>query len=151
MIIPQAQYESLRQLFFDKITDGDNKALFTLQFVDVAYADRRGQFLGEGEESDAGTYQFQCFYRWMRNDKMRERSGVETDVDMVIYISPIDLFKKTGSYSIPENYMKAFAKMRVTFIGEQFEIKKVVEVEPMAVDGGRTCIAYQFDLKDLVV
>lgn len=150
-MIPQAQYEAFRQLFFDKLTQGDNQAVMTLKFVDVAYADMKGQFLGEGTESDGGTYEFQCLYRWMRNDKMREKAGVSTDVDMVIYISTIDLFNKTGSYSIPENYMKAFAKMQVTFIGKQFEIKKVVEVEPMQIESGVTCIAYEFDLKYIVV
>ena len=77
--------------------------------------------------------------------------GVTVDTSVVAYISPIELQAKTGSASIPAEMMSSFRRMKVQFIGKTFEIIRVTEVEPMVLQGGVMCIAYQFDLKDLVV
>lgn len=150
-MITQAQYESFRKLFFDRVTESTNGAQITLEFIGVTYTDGIDQFLGEGTRTVTDSYTLQCLYRWTRNDKMREKAGVSLDTDIIVYISPIDLFNKAGFSSIPADKMKAFQKMKVQFIGKTFEILRVVEVEPMVLQSGVMCIAYQFNLKELVV
>lgn len=150
-MISQGQYESFRQLFFDRITESSNGAEITLKFIDVAYADTVQQFLGEGAQTVDNQYVLKCLYRWMRSDKQREREGVSLDTDIIVYISPLELFNKSGSASIPANFMKAFQKMKIAFLGKEFEIVRVTEVEPMVLQSGVMCIAYQFNLKYVVL
>lgn len=150
-MISQQQYESFRQLFFDRITESSNGAEITLKFLNVTYGDTVEQFLGEGTQAVANQYVLKCLYRWMRSDKQREREGVSTDTDIIVYISPLELFNKSGSASIPANLMTAFQRMKISFIGKEFEIVRVTEVEPMILQTGVMCIAYQFNLKYVVL
>jgi len=150
-MISQAQYESFRELFYNRVVTETNGADITLQFIGVAYGDSVDQFLGEGVRTVTSQHTLKCLYRWVKSDKMRENMGVTVDTSVVAYISPIELQAKTGSASIPAEMMSSFRRMKVQFIGKTFEIIRVTEVEPMVLQGGVMCIAYQFDLKDLVV
>lgn len=152
-MISKAQFLSLRTLYYSKISSCCNVSTITLEFLSVQYADPVDSFMGEGVVTAASTHTLKCFYRYVRGgDKMREKEGVKIGTELVIYISSIDLKVATGSEYLPAAMLTALQKMRITFLGQRFEIMEVTPWEPMElVDDGLACVTYQFSLKHIVL
>lgn len=153
MSISVSKYKELQKLFFKKVTECGNPSTVTLSYIEVTSSgDAFSDFVGEGKREAGKSYTFACFYTRNISDKQREKMGIAPNVTDVLYISPLELEKKTGSNKLPDFLKNSSSQTIVEFLGATYEIVNIIDLEPMHNGKEWVCLSYQFNLfqKDIV-
>ena len=139
----------IQERFFRKLQSCTNPSSVNIKFLKITNTSGSllGGFTGENERTVDKEITVRCFYQRYGNDKQRERAGVTEEVNASIYISPMDLFAKTGEYRFSEEVRKAYSKIAINFLGEYWEIERIEELEPFQANGVHNCCAIQINLK----
>jgi len=146
-VITPSKFRSIQELFFKKVTLCCNPSSIKLKFIVVASTNDYDSFTGDGERSVDKEVELKCFYLRNISDKQREKTGVSQDVTDIVYISPLDLERKTNSDQLPDYIRNSYSNIMVEFLGTNYNVVNIKELEPMQVGNKFVCLAYQFNLK----
>jgi hypothetical protein len=146
-VITPSKFKSIQELFFKKVALCCNPSSIKLIFVKVASQNDYDSFTGDGERSVDKEVELKCFYLRNISDKQREKTGVSQEVTDIVYVSPLDLERKTGSMDFPDYIKNAYSNLLVDFVGSRYSIVNIKELEPMQVGNKFVCLAYQLNLK----
>lgn len=106
-------------------------------------------FTGEGNRNftaPATTYNFHCAYKRNLTDKFRTSYGIDDDITAIIYLSPLEVKKFTGTKEFIASVKVNTQKVRITLFGVVYRIKRYIELEPMKVGTDMLSLAYEFRL-----
>lgn len=145
MSISVSKYKELQKLFFSKVTECGNPSTVNLKYIEIKSSDAFSDFIGEGKREPGKEYSFACFYTRNISDKQREKMGIADNVTDVIYISPLEVAKKTGSSKLPDFLVNSTSQTIVEFLGATYEIVNIIDLEPMHNGKEWVCLAYQFN------
>lgn len=146
-MLSSKRFQSLQMLFFNKLNSCCNSVTVKLIFFTLTGGDRISNFTGDNKRTENKVVDLHCLYQRDLNDKQREKLGVGQEVTDVIYITPIELEKKTGSNKFPEEVRKSFAMIAVEFLGQHYELLNIKDLEPMHNGKEVMCLAYQLNLR----
>jgi len=149
----RARYEKMQKLFFSKVTESSNPSKVRLTFKEVTHDTAFSSFTGDGTRTtklDANeaekSYLLSCFYMRNVTDKQREKYGIDQDINTVIYISPLEMKRVMGTDTFPVEVRNSYSQIELSFFGKVEEIDSIIELEPLEMDGGIMCIAYQINV-----
>ena len=139
-------YQTLQRTFFCRVTDPNNRALVTLEIPEMLSAGSFTDFTGEDDELAVESYTMQCLYKRRIDDKARKKFGIEEKVSTLVYISPLQLKKLTGSEFLDPKIMANQSRIRVKLFNVSYLVTQIVEHEPMEHNGRSYAISYEFRL-----
>ena len=140
-------FGEIQQRFFARIAQCGNPTRVTLGFLKIISTGSFTDFTGDSKREIDKAYELHCLYQRYLNDKQREKAGVVEDVDLSIFISPLELEAVTGSFDFPENVRSSYSGMTVILFGKHHEIESIRDLEPQQSNGRDTCVAFQINLK----
>lgn len=102
--------------------------------------------MGDSPREVVSTVELHCLYKRTINDKERTKNGVTQMVDVVVYVSPLELEKRTGSAEFTSTIRNSYSTISVEFNGKHYEVTNIIDLEPIFVGGKEMRIAYQINL-----
>jgi len=142
-----ADFAKIQQRFLSKILSGGNPSKVTIQLLKTTSTGSFTDFTGDSTRSVDKEVILNCFYQRYLNDKQREKGGVGELVTMSIFISPLELERKYGTFDFPDYVRNSYSKIAIQFLGKHLEIESIRDLEPQQVFGKVTCVAYQINIK----
>lgn len=140
-------FSKIQQRFFATLSRCGNPTEVIIQFIKVTSTGSFTDFTGDSQRTVDMEFGLRCFYQRYLNDKQREKAGVAEDVTLSVFISPLDLQAKTGSFDFPDYVRSSYSRIAVKMFGKHHEIESIRDLEPQQLAGKITCIAYQINLK----
>lgn len=141
------RFGTIQKRFFDRITKCCNPSTVKFTFLKTISEGTLSDFLGDSSRVPDKVYELRCLYQRYMNDKQREKAGVTEEVDLSLFISPLELEAKTGSFDFPEQVRSSYSGIAVELFGKHHEIESIRDLEPQQSMGRVTCVAYQINLK----
>jgi hypothetical protein len=142
------QFRYFQRSFFKHLTGSFNPVTLKITKISVDHqGDALNSFVGDGVRSEVETYELKALYKRMVSNKEREAYGVSADVSIVVYVSPLELEAQTGSKQFPEYFKRSYAGFQFEFLGNKFEVDRMIAKEEFFSGEELLCMAYQFDLK----
>lgn len=140
-------YLRYQKIFFRRITNSNNVGRVTIKLLTFSNStDTYKDFVGDNTPEEE-SFIFGCYYTKNEPEKRKEKEGILDDTTHIVYISPVELFQKTGSYTFPANVMKAKTGISVNFLGVESEVLQIRELEPIRIGGTDYTAAYELQLK----
>lgn len=143
------RFDEIKKRFFNKITFGCNPSKVTFKIYEVTHGDSLSAFLGDGDREEKETFTLPCFYQRYLNDKQREKAGVNEEVKVSLFISPISLKPIFKSEEFPQHVRDSYSNISVELFGVHYEVESIRDLEPIQDFGEVTRVAYQINLKSL--
>lgn len=137
-------------MFFSRVTQCCNPSTVKLKTIKTISTGKLTNFTGDSLREVDKIYEFGCFYMRNISDKQREKMGVTQDTTDVVYISPLELERKTGDVLFPDYVRSNYSRIAVEFIGAYYEILNIIDLEPMFNGKVYVCMAYQLNLKKTI-
>lgn len=142
-----SDFGAIQQRFYNNIVKCRNPTDVKLIFVKVTSEGELSEFLGDNKREADKIISLKCRYQRYLNDKQREKAGVTEEVDMSVFISPIELEQKTGSFELPEQFRSSYSGVAVEIFNQHHEVESIRDLEPQQRLGRVTCVALQINLK----
>jgi hypothetical protein len=142
-----SNFQAIQRRFFERIARCCNPSEVTIQFVKITSSGALADFTGDSVRTLDKEVKLRCFYQRYLNDKQREKAGVMEDVQLSIFVSPLELEAKNGSFDFPEAVRSSYSGIAIQFLGKHHEIESIRDLEPQQLQGKVTCVAYQINLK----
>lgn len=135
-LVSKTKFLEYQKTFFNKVKDSPYSVNLIKTTVTVTPGTLE-EFVGASTRS-AVTNSFPCLYEKIVNDRQREKYGLPSTVDGLIFLSPLQLIPVYGDFVIDKN------KTKVQFEFREQVIDHVVYMESMY----GTCIGIQLNLRD---
>ena len=142
-----SDFGAIQQRFYNNIVKCKNPTEVKLIFIKVTSEGTLSDFLGDSKREPEKVISLKCRYQRYLNDKQREKAGVTEEVDMSVFISPLELEQKTGSFELPEQVRSSYSGIAVELFNQHHEIESIRDLEPQQRLGKVTCVALQINLK----
>lgn len=146
-MISPAYFKKVQEAFFRQVTSCCNQAEVNFKYVTVSHSNSYEKFTGDGYRGVDKEFKLKCLYMRDISDKQREKHGIAQEVTDVLYVSPLELRKKTESINFPVNMRNSYANVEVSFLGKSYNIHNIKDLEPMHNGTEEMCVAYQINLK----
>jgi hypothetical protein len=118
-------YKMLADLLTERVSWQPNTLIICLPIV--TSAGQFTDFIGENPvEYDC--FSLKCFFSVTNNSKDREKFGVDSNVDIIFYISPEDLEKEIGVKEFSVRTKKT-TNVKLTFKNQDFKANNITNVE----------------------
>ena len=144
----KSDFIHFQKSFFTHLTTGFNPVEVTIHKLgyDADEVYDLDDFVGGGTLQDTTTFKLKALFKKIVTEKDREKYGVDTNVSIIIYISPLELEQKTGSKTFPDYFMNSYAGYSLEFQKRLYEVERVIMLEEFFTTDEIMCMAYQFDL-----
>ena len=142
------RFAKIQQRFFERITKCCNPTMVTIEYIKVTSQGELSDFMGDNQREVETSFQLKCLYQRYTNQKQREKAGVTEEVELTIFISPLELEKKTGKFDFPEQVRSSYSGIAINIFGKHHEIESIKDLEPQQILGRDTCVALQLNLKN---
>lgn len=142
MLVTKGQFLQYQNIFYEKLKATPYKVkLEVVSVTEVSPSEEFSMdaFVGDSPRSSK-FYEFRALYEKEVPNRMREKYGLASTVNGVIYLSPKQLVPKLGDYHIDIN------KTKVHFEGRTQVVDKVIYLEEFREYG--SCIGVQLFIKD---
>lgn len=142
MLVTKAKFLSYQAQFYNKIKNTPYKIdleVVSVKEVPVSEEFSMDAFVGDSPR-ESKKYSLRCLYEKEVSDRTRNKYGLDTEVNGVIYLSPIQTKPIFGDYHIPMN------RVLIHFEGEKQVISRVIYLEDFKEYG--TCVGIQIFVKD---
>lgn len=106
------------------------------------------EFTGEIKPIKQNSIKLHCFYNRTDSDIVRSKYGVSEEVTLVVFVSPIELEKKTGSTRFSERIMRNKQLVKVKFNGNEYFVQNILYKEEFPDANETMAIAIQLNLME---
>lgn len=138
MILTKAKFKHYQQIFHKKVMGTP----FNIELEIFSVSAGSGEFSLDSFVGDSTRtsvrHTFNALYEREIPLRMREKYGLPKEVNGIIYLSPLQLVQKVGTFELDWN------KTVVHFTGRTQVIQKIEYLEPLYKD----CVGVQIFLKD---
>lgn len=141
MILSKSNHSRYRKIFFTKVTHTP----YQVELVVSSFDDKKSSvefsldnFVGDSKRIVEHTYTFRALYEKEISDRTREKYGLPKEVNGVVYLSPLQLVPKFGTYQLNWN------KVKIHFEGRTQVINKIVYLEQLY----GSCVGVQIFVQD---
>lgn len=140
MLISKSNFNRYRKIFYNKVVNTPYEIELEISTVDKSSStdgDFLSSFVGDSKRTSE-TYTFKALYEKEISDRTREKYGLPKEVNGIVYLSPLQLIKKFGTFKLDWN------RTKVHFEGSTQVINKIVYLEQLY----GSCVGIQIFVQD---
>ena len=140
MLITKAKFISYRNSFYQKLINTPYKIkleIITVISVPEPTEFSMDAFVGDSPRTSS-LYEFQALYEKEISSRTREKYGLAKEVNGTVYLSPLQLIPKFGTYKLDWNRTKVHFEGRVQVIDRIILLEELYD----------SCVGIQLFLKD---
>lgn len=142
MLVTKTKFLQYQNMLYKKLLATPYKV--ELEIIEVQNTNANDEFSFDAFVGDSPRtskfYEFRALYEKNISEQTREKYGLNSEVNGIVYLSPKQLIPKLGDYHIDMN------KTKVHFEGRTQVITKVIYLEEFKEYNG--CVGVQIFLKD---
>ena len=141
MLISKSNFNKYSKIFYSKVTNTPYEIELEISSVDKSSTDGDflSSFVGDSKRTSE-IYTFKALYEKEISDRTREKYGLPKEVNGIVYLSPLQLIKKFGTFKLDWN------RTKVHFEGSVQVINKIVYLEQLY----GSCIGIQIFVQDVL-
>jgi len=120
-----------------------------LFFPSFTGKDSESSFFGDNIKNWNGKLTLKCYYEKNISPKKREKFGIADEISAIVYVSPKELYEKTGKYRLSNLIMKKATGIKVTFDSRNYSLEEIIDKENTDNESSEFSIGIELRLKQV--